>query len=165
MTGCGNGSSKAKIPAPQADRLIKAIKAADQYNADGRCKRAHTKVRDARFLLNQVPPKVDADVRQGIRDGLARLDGLISSECERATTTDTTTETTNTAATETVHTESTATETTPTQTTTTQTQTDTTPTTTQPTTTTPTTTTGTTTTGNGGTPPPSGVVDRGGGTG
>jgi hypothetical protein len=151
LPGCGGGDKGKPIPASQADRLIKNIQAADQYSADGRCARAHTKVRDARFVLGQVPGSVDKDVRQGIADGLSRLDSLISDQCEAPQKTQTESTPTETTQTETTQTESTPTETT--QTETQPTQTETTLTTTTPTTTTPTTTTPTTTTGNGGTPP------------
>jgi thioester reductase-like protein len=153
LPGCGSSDKGKPIPAAQADSLTRNIQAADQYNSDGRCQRAHTKVRDARFVLSQVPESVDADVRKGISDGLAHLDSLISSECEQQQNTQTTpTQTTQTETTQS-ETKSTPTETTPTQTDTTLTTT--TPTTTTPTTTTPTTTTptDTTTTGNGGTLP------------
>jgi hypothetical protein len=154
LPGCGGGSDGGKIPADQARKLISAVQAADQYNADGRCARAHTKVRDARFLLGQVPRSVDSDVRQGIADGLTRLDSLITSECQRPqqTQTETTPTQTETTQTQTTQTETTPTETTPTDTT----QTQTTLTETTPTETTPTQTgtgTGTTTGGTGGTPP------------
>ena len=148
LPGCGDDSKGRPIPADQANSLIRNIQAADQYSADGRCARAHTKVRDARFVLGHVPSSVDSDVRQGIADGLAHLDSLISSECEkpRNTQTDTTPTETQTTVTET---QTTPTQTTPTETQPTQTETTltgTTPTETQPTDTTP-------TTGNGGTPP------------
>jgi hypothetical protein len=139
--------------------MIRSIQAADQYSAAGRCDRAHTKVRDARFLLGQVPSSVDKDVRQEIGDGLDHLDSLISSECQAPQQTQTT-------PTETTQTQTTQTETTPTETTQTETQpsqTDTTLTTTTPTDTTPTdTNTGTTTTGNGGTPTGQGDGGAGG---
>jgi hypothetical protein len=151
LPGCGSDSNGKPIPAGQADRLIKAVQAADQYSADGRCSRAHTKVRDARFLLGQVPTSVDKDVRQGISDGLSRLDSLIGSECQKPQNTQTETTPTQT---ETTQTQTTQTETQPTQTETTPTQTETTQTQTTLTETTPTqTNTGTTTTGTGGTPP------------
>jgi hypothetical protein len=150
LPGCGDDNKGKPIPAAQADRLINNIQAADQYSADGRCNRAHTKVRDARFVLGRIPDSVDKDVRQGIADGLSRLDSLISEQCEAPQKTET-----ETTPTETTQTETTQTETTPTETTQTQTQptqTETTLTTTTPTTTTPT-QTQTTTTGTGGTPP------------
>jgi len=151
LPGCG-GDKGSPIPASQAGRLIKAIQAADRYSADGRCTRAHTKVRDARFLLTQVPNSVDSDVRRGISDGLDRLDSLIGSECQAPQSTQTQTTPTQT---ETTQTHTTQTETQPTQTNTTPTETNTTPTQTTLTETTPTTTdtTPTTTTGTGGTPP------------
>jgi hypothetical protein len=153
LPGCGSSSNGKTIPASQANRLITAIQAADQYSADGNCTRAHTKVRDARFLLGQLPSSVDSGVRQGISDGLSRLDSLISSQCQTPQNTQTQT----TPDTQTTQTETTQTDTTPTETTQTQTTpTDTTLTTTTPTTTTPTQTntgTGTTTSGTGGTPP------------
>jgi capsid protein len=155
LPGCGGGSKGDPIPASQSERLTQNIQAADQYNSAGRCARAHTKVRDARFVLSQVPQSVSSDVRQGIADGLSHLDSLITSECDQQqqqqqTQTQQTQTQTQTTQTET---QTTPTETTPTQTDTTPTQT--TLTTTTPTTTTPTQTgTGTgTTTGNGGTPP------------
>jgi hypothetical protein len=147
LPGCGGDDSKGKpIPAAQSESLIKNIQAADQYSADGSCGRAHTKVRDAKFVLSQVPDNVDPDVRKGISDGLDHLNSLIDGECERPQTqTDTTPTQTQTTVTET---QTTPTETTPTQTQTTPTETTLTGTT--PTETTPTTPT---TTGNGGTPP------------
>jgi hypothetical protein len=136
--------------------LIRAIQAADQYSADGLCQRAHTKVRDARFLHSRLPQSVDADVRKEIANSLDHLNSLISSECQPPQKTQTTTTPTETTQTQTTPTETTQTETQPTQTDTTLTTT--TPTTTTPTQTTPTeTNTGTTTTGTGGTPP--GQVD------
>jgi hypothetical protein len=130
--------------------MSRAIQAADQYSANGQCGLAHRKVGDARFLLSRLPSSVDKGTRQGLTDGLGRLDSLITSECQQPqkTQTQTTPTVTETQTTPTT-TPSTTTPTTPT--TTTPTTTGTTPTTTG---TTPTTTTGTTTTGNGGTPPP-----------
>lgn len=149
LPGCGSDDEGDPIPAAQAERLIGAIQAADQYNADGRCTRARTKVRDARFLLTRVPESVDPDVRQAIGNGLDRLASLIDSECEPPQSTETETTPTTTTVTET---QTTPTETQPTQTTPTQTQP--TDTTTVPTATEPAPTT--TTPGNGGTPPPPG---------
>jgi hypothetical protein len=153
LPGCGSSSKGDPIPAAQSDRLIQNIQAADQYSSDGRCARAHTKVRDARFVLSQVPQSVDSDVRQGIADGLSHLDSLISSECSQQQPS-TQTQTTQTES----QTTTSETQTTPTETT--QTNTQTTPTQTTLTGTSPTTTTETqtgtstgTTTGNGGTPP------------
>jgi hypothetical protein len=149
LPGCGDDKKGKPIPAEQADSLIKNIQAADQYSADGRCARAQTKVRDAKFVLSQVPQSVDADVRQGISDGLNHMSSLIQNECERPQNTQTATTPTETQTTVT-ETQTTPTETTPTETQTTPTQTTLTGTT--PTETTPT-QTSTTTTGNGGTPP------------
>jgi hypothetical protein len=164
LPGCGSSDSGKTIPGAQADRLITAIQAADQYSSQGRCQRAHTKVRDARFLLGRLPSSVDSDVRQGIADGLSRLDSLIASQCETPQNTQTETTPTDTTQTETTQTETTPTETTQTETTPSQTQT--TLTTTTPTTTTPTetntgTSTGTTTSGTGGTPPAGGDGGQG----
>ena len=137
LPGCGNDSKGRPIPAQQADSLIKNIQAADQYSADGSCGRAHTKVRDAKFVLSQIPNNVDPDVRKGVSDGLDHLNSLIDGECERPQKTQTDTTPTET--------QTTVTETQPTQTETTLTGT-------SPTETTPT-QTSTTTTGTGGTPP------------
>ena len=118
LAGCGDDDKGPPIPADVAGRLVNAIQAADEYNADGRCARAQTKVRDARFLLTRVPNSVDKDVRQGISDGLDRLKSLIESECQRREQTET-----ETTPTETTQTETTETETTPTETETTPTET------------------------------------------
>ena len=150
LPGCGSDDSNGKpIPAAQADSLIKNIQAADQYSADGSCGRAHTKVRDAKFVLGQVPQSVDPDVRKGVSDGLDHLDSLIDDQCERPKNTQTETTPTETQTTVT-ETQTTPTQTTPTETQ--PTQTETTLTGTTPTETTPT-QTNTTTTGTGGTPP------------
>ena len=163
LPGCGNDSKGRPIPAAQADSLIKNIQAADQYSADGSCGRAHTKIRDAKFVLSQVPDNVDPDVRKGVSDGLDHMNSLIDGECQRPqkTQTDTTPTQTQTTVTET---QTTPTQTTPTQTQTTPTQTTLTGTT--PTETTPT-QTSTTTTGTGGTPPgqANGADGAAGGTG
>jgi hypothetical protein len=150
LPGCGDDNKGRPIPAEQADSLVKNIQAADQYSADGRCGRAQTKVRDAKFVLSNVPQSVDADVRKGISDGLDHLTSLIEDECERPqnTQTDTTPTETQTTVTET---QTTPTETTPTETQ--PTQTETTLTGTTPTETTPTTPTTTGNGGTGGTPP------------
>jgi lactocepin len=151
LPGCGSSNNGKPIPASQSARLIQNIQRADQYSQSGFCTRAHTKVKDARFVLGQVPTSVSSSVRQGISDGLARLDSLISSQCNppQKTQTDTTpTDTTPTTQSQTTPTTTSQTQTTQTQTT--QTQTQTTSTSTVPTGTVP---TGTTTTGNGGTPP------------
>lgn len=165
LPGCGSGGSKGKIPSSDSSRLQRAINAADTYSSNGQCRRAHGKVGDARYLLGQLPSSVDKGVRQGIADGLSRLDSLITSECQKPTpthTTPTTTSQTTTSQTTTSETTTTPSTTTPTTTT---------PTTTTPTTTTPTTTTTTpstttpTSTGNGGTPTGTGATGTGTGTG
>ena len=155
LPGCGS-STKRTIPTADGDRLIRAIQAADQYSSAGQCGRARRKVVDARFLLGRLPASVDKDTRQGITDGLARLDSLITSECQKPQDTNTQTTQTETTQSQTTPTVTTQTETTQSQTTPTQTQTQTTQTNTVPTSTTPTSTTPTTTTGTGGTPPPPG---------
>ena len=160
LPGCGNGNSGKPIPSDTADKLINNIQKADEYNSQGLCSRAHTKVKDARFVLTQVPDNVDPDLTQGIADGLQHMDSLITSECQKPASTQTQTQTTQTQTTPTV----TETQTTPTETT----QTQTTPTATQPTVTTPTQTTQTgtgtgTTTGNGGTPTGTGATGATGG--
>jgi cell division protein FtsN len=164
LPGCGSSDNGNPIPSDTANRLIRNIQAADSYSQQGRCDRAHTKVRDARFVLTQVPSSVDVKVRQGIGDGLQHLDSLITSECQTPTQTQTQTQTTatqttptqtQTTQTETSQTQTTPTETTPTQTTPTDTST-------VPTSTTPTQTDTGTSTGNGGTPTSTGAT---GGTG
>jgi hypothetical protein len=150
LPGCGSSNNGKPIPASQSSRLITNIQAADQYSQSGLCTRAHTKVRDARFVLGQVPTSVSSSVRQGISDGLARLDSLISSQCQAPQKTQTDTTPTDTTPTESQTTPTTTSQTQTTQTETTPTQTQPTSTTTVPTGTVP---TGTTTTGNGGTPP------------
>jgi hypothetical protein len=168
LPGCGSGGSNGKpIPSKPADRMIALLDQADTQAAAGTCSGATAKVREAeRVLAQEVPGSIDADVRRGLADGLARLRTLIAQQCQRPQQTQTTTTPTETTPTETTTTptETTTTPTTTTPTTpTTTTPTTTTPTTTTPTTTTPTDTTPTTTTGTGGTPPP--AANGGGATG
>jgi DNA primase len=154
LPGCGGGSKGAKIPTSQANQMIALVRLADRQSAAGTCSGAQDKVRRAEAVLQTVPNNVNRSVRQGIADGLAHLNSLIQSECQRPQKTQTQPQTTPTQ---------TQTQTTPTQTPTTPTVT--TPTVPTPTVTTPTTPTPTTpttptttgpTTGNGGTGSPSG---------
>ena len=167
LPGCGSGGSGGKIPRSDGDRLQSAITAADQYSADGKCGRAHTKVSDARYLLGRLPTSVDKGVRQGIADGLSRLDSLITSECAQPTKTQTTPTQTQTTTTTTTTTTTPSTTTPSTTTPSTTTPSTTTPSTTTPTTTAPTGTgTGTSTSpSNGGTPTGTGATGTSGGFG
>lgn len=158
LPGCGNSDDKGSpIPKQQADQIVALLGQADRQNANGTCKGADAKVRQAQGVLDNLPRSVDASLRRDLADGFTRMRELIAQQCERPQKTQTESTPTETTVTETTPTETTPTETTPTETT--PTEPTTTPTTTTPTTTTPTNTgtgTGTTTTGTGGTPPPSG---------
>ena len=151
LPGCGDSNKGKPIPSDQANHMIALIQRADQQSSDGTCNGARAKVREAQGIAAQLPTSVDKDVRQGVTDGLAHMDSLIQSECQRPQRTQTQTTPTDTTPTETTQSQTTPTETTQTQTTPTQT----TPTQTTLTETTPTLkNSGTTTTpGNGGTPP------------
>ncbi len=157
LPGCGGGGAGKPIPKDQANRMNALIALADQESSAGRCASAQANVRKAQTISDQIPHTVGRSLRQGIADGLGRLNSLILSECQAPQPTTTTpTTTTPSTTTPTTTTPSTTTPTTTTPSTTTPTTT--TPSTTTPTTTAPSTTTPTTTTGNGGTPTVTGAT-------
>jgi hypothetical protein len=160
LPGCGS-SKKKEIPRADADRMIALIRLADQEAQAGTCGGAAAKAREAGDAAASLPRSVDRDLRQGIADGITRLEDLIAAQCQKPQTPTNTTPTQS----QTTTSQTTTSETTTTPSTTTPTTT--TPSTTTPTTTTPTgtstgtSTTGSTTTDNGGTPPPpSGIVGQ-----
>jgi hypothetical protein len=122
--GCGKDEEKGKpIPSAQASELQRQL---DSINGrfdfgDGACNDIQKdNVPTVDQILNQIPPSVDRDVRNALRDSFERLFQLTASQCDEQKgqkTTPTQTETTPT------QTETTPTETQPTETQTTPTQT------------------------------------------
>ncbi|MFL5893514.1 MAG: hypothetical protein ACJ76Z_00200 [Thermoleophilaceae bacterium] len=153
LTGCGSGHKGRPIPSGQASQMLALIQVADSEARNGSCSGAADKARGAANVAAALPRSVDKDVRRGLIDGIARLEDLIASQCQRPQKQQPSSETTTTPSTTTP---STTTPTTPTQT-----NTETNTTTSQTTTTQTQTNTGTGTTptgtGNGGVPPPTGT--------
>lgn len=149
LPGCGSSSSGKPLPQRDANKLLALLQVADAEASSGRCGRAQAKAQQAARIADALPGTVDKNVRQGLIDGLARLQSLIQTQCQAPQTQTTPTNTATTTTQTTTTTPTTTTDTT-TNTTPTTTGTDTTPTTT--------TTTGTgtsttpTSTGNGGVP-------------
>jgi hypothetical protein len=152
LSSCGGGH-KRTIPTKDAQSFLQQLDKIQSQFDNGACVGAGAKVSALESQVRELPSSVDSEVKKNLVAGVARLQTLVSRQCQRSTTTNTTPTITQTVPT--------VTQTVPTQTQTVPTQTQTTPT---PTTPEP---TGTTPPGGGvtvpGTTSPSGGV--GGGTG
>jgi hypothetical protein len=131
LTACGGGSSKALIPAANADALKADLaNVGDAVDAQD-CTKVSSALAQGQRDLDQLPAGTSKRLQRKLQEGITRLSRQAGRECRAATTA---TATTQTVTTQTVTTTSIPTTTIPTTTTST------TPTTTTPTTTTPTTT-------------------------
>jgi hypothetical protein len=116
--GCGKDKEGRPIPASQATELQRQLDSIDgRFKfGDGACNDIQNdNVPTVDRILNQVPPSVDRDVRNALRDSFDRLFQLTATQCNERKgqrTTPTQTETTPTQ----TETTPTRTETTPTQT-------------------------------------------------
>jgi hypothetical protein len=138
LSSCGGGH-KRTIPTKDAQAFLQQLDKIQSQFDNGACVGASAKVSALASQVRQLPSSVDSEVKQNLISGVARLQTLVSRQCQRPTPT-------NTATTPTI------TQTVPTVTQTVPTQTQTVPT---PTQTVPTTTT----------PPPTGTTPPGGGGG
>jgi cell division protein FtsN len=120
LAACGAGGD-GTIPAASASDLKREIDDVRKAVDDDRCEEVTGQVRQVDEGIDDLPPTVDDQLRNSLRDGVNRLLSAARDECD-----DTPTETTTTETTETVP-EETTTETVPTETETTPP-----PTTTQP---------------------------------
>ena len=118
LVACG-ATGDGRIPAASASDLKREINDVRQAVADDRCEDVSGQLRQVDERIDDLPPTVNDQLRNSLRDGANRLLDAARDECEAATTETTTTETVpeEETTTETVPTE---TETTPPPTTTTQ---------------------------------------------
>ena len=150
LVSCGGRDEKGLLPGTTADQIVANLDQVQQDAANGDCDSAASAAEEVQSEIDQLGSEVNAQLRQRLADGAARLQDTVANTCEEDTASiPTTTETTTT--------EPTTTEKTTTKSTTTTTE----PTTTSTSTTTsPTTTTPPTggTPGGGGVVPPSGTT-------
>jgi outer membrane biosynthesis protein TonB len=129
LAACGSGSD-AGIPAADATTLKSQITDVREAVEDGRCSDVPGQLRQVDDGIDDLPPSVDDQLVNSLRDGANKLLGLAREECGATTTETTTTETTTTETT--TETNPVETTTQPTETTTTQTTPTPPPTATQP---------------------------------
>lgn len=131
LAACGSGSD-AGVPAADATTLMSQITDVREAVDDGRCSDVQGQLRQVDDGIDDLPPSVDDQLVNSLRDGADRLLGLARDECGATTTETTTTETTTMETTATVPVETTTQPTETTTTTATPTATTPPPTTTQP---------------------------------
>ena len=148
LVSCGGRDEKGLLPGTTADQIVANLQQVQQDAANGDCDSAAAAAAEVQSEIDNLGSEVNAQLRQRLADGAARLQDTVANTCETASIPTTTSTTT---------TEPTTTEKTTTKSTTTTTEPTTTSTTT---TTTPTTTTPPTggTPGGGGVVPPSGTT-------
>jgi hypothetical protein len=149
LVSCGGRDEKGLLPGTTADQIVANLDQVQQDAADGNCDSAASAADEVQSEIEQLGSEVNAQLRQRLADGAARLQETVANTCEEATAT---------ATIPTVSTTTTAKTTTKSTTTSTTTE----PTTTSTTTTTPTATTPTVpptggTPGGGGVVPPAGT--------
>jgi outer membrane murein-binding lipoprotein Lpp len=136
LAGCG--SQKRTIPTAKAQSFLQQLDTISSQFDNGACVGAGAKVRALESQVRALPSSVDAEVKRNLVAGVARLETLVSRQCQRPTPTNTTpTVPTPTVPTATVPTTPNTVPTTPTTPNTTPTTPNTTPTTPPPTNTTP----------------------------
>ena len=148
LSSCGGGN-KRTIPTKDAQSFLQQLDKIQSQFDNGACVGASAKVSALASQVRQLPSSVDSDVKRNLIAGVARLQTLVSRQCQRPTPTNTTPTITQTVPTIT-------------QTVPTQTQTVPTPTQTVPTTTTPPPTATTPPNGGGGVTVPGTTTPSGG---
>jgi hypothetical protein len=94
--GCGSDDEGKPIPATIADQLQTRLNEIERRFdfGNGACGDIENDSRPAvDQLIASIPDNVDADVRQGLRDGFDRLFALSEEQCDQAEQTDTETDT------------------------------------------------------------------------
>ena len=147
LVSCGGRDEKGLLPGTTADQIVSNLQQVQDDAAAGNCDSAASAAADVQSEIDNLGSEVNAQLRQKLSDGAARLQDTVASTCEEASI-PTTTSTTTTEPTTTEKTTTTKSTTTTTEPTTTSTSTTTTPTTIAPPT--------------GGTPGGGGVVPPGG---
>jgi predicted small secreted protein len=100
LAGCGNKQPGiGKRDASELTRLLRKVQAAS--DDPQRCNELAARVADVRAKIRALPSKVDADVRDSLRNGAKNLAESARAQCENAQTTPTATTPTETTPTET----------------------------------------------------------------
>lgn len=95
IAACGSGSD-AGIPAANATDLMSQITDVREAVEDGRCSDVPGQLRQVDDGIDDLPPSVDDQLVNNLRDGADKLIGLARDECDATPTETTTTETTTT---------------------------------------------------------------------
>jgi TolA-binding protein len=83
LAACGGEEEGEPIPARQARSLQRQLANIERQSNNAACAGAEDKVEALERSIDRLPDDVDADVREALADGVARLRGLVEEECER----------------------------------------------------------------------------------
>jgi serine/threonine-protein kinase len=101
LAGCG--SKEPGIGKRDASELIRLLHKVQAASDDPqRCDELAADIADVRAKVRDLPSKVDADVRESLRNGVKNLDDSATAQCEKTKTTPTETTPTETTPTQTV---------------------------------------------------------------
>jgi hypothetical protein len=95
LAACGEGTS-AGVPAARAGDLKSQIKDVRQAVDDGRCSDVPGQLKQVDEGIDELPPSVDSQLVNALRDGATKLRDLAIDECGEPETQTTETETTET---------------------------------------------------------------------
>ena len=93
LSSCGGGN-KRTIPTKDAQAFLQQLDKIQSQFDNGACVGAGAKVAALESQVRQLPSSVDSDVRKNLIAGVARLQVLVSRQCQRPTPTNTTPTTT-----------------------------------------------------------------------
>ncbi len=150
LVSCGGRDEKGLLPGQNADQIVANLNEVEQDAANGDCDSAAAAADEVQAQIEQLGREVNAQLRQRLANGAARLQQVVADSCEEATATIPTVETTTETTSSTTTKDTTKSTTSPTTSTTT-------PTTTTTTASIPTTSTTSTSGTGGGVVPPRGT--------
>lgn len=88
LAGCGG--QKRTIPTAKAQSYLQQLDKIGEQFDNGSCTGASAKARALETQVRSLPSSVDATVRRNLIAGVARLESLVSQQCQRPTPTNTT---------------------------------------------------------------------------
>jgi hypothetical protein len=89
LSSCGGGN-KRTIPTKDAQAFLQQLDKIQSQFDNGACVGARAKAAALESQVRQLPSSVDPEVRKNLTAGVARLQVLVSRQCQRATPTNTT---------------------------------------------------------------------------
>jgi hypothetical protein len=89
LSSCGGGN-KRTIPTKDAQSFLQQLDKIQSQFDNGACVGAGAKVSALASQVRQLPSSVDSEVKKNLIAGVARLQVLVSRQCQRATPTNTT---------------------------------------------------------------------------